>query len=288
MESRADPGRNPNIRKFDAAIGAEISGIDLGQVDAALFAVIHDALLAHQVLVFRDQIFSEAGQLAISSRWGEIRNHMIRRGTRSERPELLVLTNLGPDGKPKGEHPDPGSAIWHTDGSWTKRPSIISMLYALEIPPSGGDTLFADMYGAYERLPSSLKREIEGRRAFHDLDFARMLGGAREHLSEEQRKSAPPVDHPIVQKHPETGRPVIYLGEYGTHIAGLPEEEGMALVREINALATDESLVFRHRWKHHDVVVWDNRCVLHRVTEFDWSRERRMMRRSTVMAPLAA
>jgi len=286
MESRAQfTTREIDIRKFDAPIGAEILDVDLDEVDDDLFRSINDALLKHQVLVFRDQSFSEAGQLAISNRWGQIRSHVMKRGTPSERPELLVLTNLDAQGKPKGTHPDPGSAPWHTDGSWTTRPSIISMLYALEIPPTGGDTLFADMYGAYESLALEMKTRIAHLKAFHDLDYARILGGAREHLSDEQLKAAPAVEHPIVQKHPETGRPVIYLGEYGRDILGLQEDEGRALIRDINSHATQDQFVFRHRWRHHDVVVWDNRCTLHRVTDFDFANDRRIMRRSTVTSP---
>jgi taurine dioxygenase len=285
MEAKTNPGLRPiEIRQFDAPLGAEVLGVDLEKVDDALFAAIHAALLEHQVLVFRGQNLSEDGQLSLSRCWGKIRSHMLKRGTKLERPELLVLTNLDAEGRPKGEHPDPGSAIWHTDGSWTKQPSVISMLYALEIPKSGGDTLFADMYGAYERLPAATKSRIERLSALHDLDYARRLGGALQPMTEEQRKAAPPVEHPIVARHPETNRPVIYLGEYGTHIAGLPHEEGLALIREINAHATGGAHIFRHHWKLHDVVIWDNRCVLHRVTDFDWTNDRRAMRRSTVTA----
>jgi taurine dioxygenase len=280
---------SPTIRPVSDVLGAEIIGFDFAQpMTSARFAAVRDALLKHQLLVFRDAEVSDAQHVAFSEPFGELQVHVLNQYVSRQDPRLFTLTNLDEDGKPKGEHPDPGSAIWHTDGSWSRRRGVVTTLYGLCLPRSGGDTFFADMYGAYDALTPEMKQRLDGLRAVHNLDYSRRLTGAKEQMTEEQKRAAPPVEHPIVRIHPETGRKAIYLGEHASHVAGMPLEEGRALVKRINAHATQPRFVYRHRWRLRDFVIWDNRCILHSATDFDWMNDVRLMRRTTVIEPAEA
>jgi taurine dioxygenase len=252
------------------------------------FSRIRDALLEHQLLVFRDAQVTEEQHVAFSRPFGELQVHVLSQYVSRGNSNLFVLTNLDEHGRPKGEHPDPGSAIWHTDGSWSRRRGVVTTLYGLRLPAAGGDTLFANMYAAYDALPPEMRQRLEGMRAVHDLDYSRRRTGAKQQMSEEQRRAAPPVEHPVIRIHPETGRKAIYLGEHASHIAGMPVEAGRALIEQINAHATHPRFVYRHRWRLHDFLLWDNRCLLHCATDFDWINDVRLMRRTTVIEAAAA
>jgi taurine dioxygenase len=158
------------------------------------------------------------------------------------------------------------------------------------VPSQGADTLYANMYRAHETLPDNLKTRIAGLWAEHDLDFSRRRAGVDKPMSEEQRAAAPPVTHPLVRVHPETGRLSLYVGHQCSRIVGIPEDEGNALLGELMAHAVREDNVHAHRWHQRDLVVWDNRCTLHRATGFDTAAERRVMYRTVVTGerPIAA
>jgi taurine dioxygenase len=272
------------LTPLSAVMGAEIRGVDLAApLDDATFAAIRRAFLDHLVLVFRDQAIDEAQHVAFSRRFGTLQEHVLSQYVAAHDPGIIFLTNLDADGRPKGEHPDPGSMVWHTDGSWSAGRTLLTTLYGMELPRAGGDTLFANMYAAHDGLDRAMQARIAGLRAVHDLDYSRRLSGAKVQMTEEQRRAAPPVEHPILRVHPETGRKAIYLGEHASHVAGMPLAEGRALIAAINAHATQAAYVYRHRWSRHDLVMWDNRCVLHSATDFDWLNDRRVMRRTTVL-----
>ena len=277
------------VRRFDAPLGAEISGVDLSRpLDDALFAAIQRALLDHQVLVLRDQHCDDDSQVAFSRRFGRLQVHVLNQYHSSNRPEVLLVSNLDAEGKPSGRHPDPGACIWHTDGSWAKVPGKVTMLHGLEIPSEGGDTCFANMYAAYDALDPATKATIETLRAVHDLNESRQRSAALDQMTEEQKRAAPPVEHPMVRVHPETGRKCIYLGQHAFTVAGMERAAGAALVDRINRHATQDRFVYRHRWRKGDLVMWDNRCVLHLATPYDTGRERRIIRRTTVNDDVAA
>jgi taurine dioxygenase len=198
-------------------------------------------------------------------------------------PEIFMLTNLDASGKPKGEHPDPGSAIWHTDGSWARERGLSTMLYAVAVPKAGGDTLFANMCAAYDGLSGDLRTRLEGLRAVHNLDYSRGLTGARDQMTEAQKRAAPPVEHDIVRAHPDTGRKCLYLGQHASHIVGMPVDEGRALIVMLNTHCTQPQYTFAYRWSVGDAVIWDNRCLLHSATDFDWMTDVRIMRRTTTV-----
>ncbi len=272
------------IRPLCECFGAEIVGIDLAQpVDDALYARIHSAFLERQLLLFRDQDLSPANHVALGRRFGEVQVHVMNQYHADGFPELYFLTNLDEQGKPSGRHPDKGTLAWHTDGSWRRVTGQATMLYAIEIPGEGGETHFCDMYGAYAALSDEMKSRLADARALHNLDFSRSRRHGEDPMTEAQRREVPPVDHPVVRTHPETGRKCIFLGDHAETIIGLDYEQGRKLVEEINALAIRPELTYRHRWRKRDLVIWDNRCLMHRSTPYDTTRERRVMRRCTIL-----
>jgi taurine dioxygenase len=193
-----------------------------------------------------------------------------------------MLSNLGEDGKPSGKHPDRGTLFWHTDGSWRERTGQATMMYSEIVPPQGGETEFADMYAAYDNLSSEMKQRIEGKRAIHNLDFSRTRRHGEDPMTAEQKAKVPPIAHPIVRTHPETGRKAIFLGDHAQEIEGMDYDEGRALIEELNRLITPQDQVYTHTWRPRECMAWDNRCTLHRATGFDEARHAGVMRRCTI------
>jgi taurine dioxygenase len=203
-------------------------------------------------------------------------------------PELYRLSNLDGRGRPSGNHPDKGTLAWHTDGSWQRVTGQATIIYGEVMPGSGGETHFCDMYGAYERLSAAWKARVAGLRAVHNLDFSRNRRHGEDPLTEAQRLAKPPVDHPVVRTHPETGRRCLFLGDHAEYIVGMPYADGRALIEELNALAVHPDLSYEHHWKTRELIVWDNRCVLHRATPYDAATQGRVIRRCTVLGEIPA
>jgi taurine dioxygenase len=235
------------------------------------------------MLLFRQQEVSPARQVEFARHFGEVQIHVMNQYHISGFPELYFLSNLDANGKPSGRHPDKGTLIWHTDGSWREHTGQATMLYAEIIPANGGETHFCDMYGAYEALSDAWKQRLAGLRAVHSLDFSRSRRHGEDPMNEEQKRQVPPVDHPIVRTHPDTGRKCILLGDHAETIKDMDYAEGRALVEEINQLIVRPELVYRHHWQPHDLMVWDNRCLMHRATEYDTASEPRVIRRCTIL-----
>jgi taurine dioxygenase len=200
-------------------------------------------------------------------------------------PELYRLSNLDENGKPNGRHPDKGTLEWHTDGSWQRVTGQATIIYGEVMPQrgEGGETHFCDMYGAYERLDAQWRARIAGLRAVHNLDFSRNRRHGEQPMTDAQRSATPPVDHPVVRTHPETGRKCLYLGDHAEYILGMPYAVGRALIEELNALAVHADLTYEHRWNIRELIVWDNRCVMHRATPYDPVTQGRVIRRCTVL-----
>lgn len=266
------------------AFGAELIGVDLGQpVDDGLYSRIHAAFLRHQLLLFRDQDLPAANQVALGRRFGEVQVHVMSQYHADGFPELYFLSNLDEKGEPSGKHPDRGTLAWHTDGSWQRVTGHATFLYAIEVPGEGGETHFCDMYGAYENLDDGMRQRLEGARAVHNLDFSRSRRHAEDPMTETQRREAPPVDHPVIRTHPETRRKCLFLGDHAETIVGSDYAEGRALVEAVNALAVRPEITYCHQWRPRDLIIWDNRCLMHRATTYDSARERRVMRRCTIL-----
>ena len=272
------------IRPIGANFAAEIVGLDLADpLGDELFGALYSAFLQHKILVFRNQYFDDDAHSHFARRWGKLQVHVLNQYHKSTNPEIIYLSNLDRDGKPKGEHPDPGAAIWHTDGSWAKERGLATMLYGMVLPKSGGDTLFADMVAAYDGLSEAMKQQLEGLIAVHSLDYSRSQTTAKQQMTDEQKRAAPPVEHSVIRVHPDSGRKSIYLGQHASHIVGMPIDEGRKLIRQINEHATQPRYVYIHRWLPRDFVMWDNRQVLHKATDFDWINDVRTMRRTTTV-----
>ena len=267
-----------------AALGAEVGGIDLRRIDDADFAAIHRAWLDHLVLLFRGQTLNDDDLIAFSRRFGELDFAPIQENGRrfvDGHPEIYVVSNVIENGVAIGSL-GAGEAVWHTDMSYLEDPPKASMLYAIEIPPAGGNTGFTNMYRAYEALPEALKQRIAGRRVKHDGTY-NSGGYVRQGVTPtDDPREAPGTYHPIVCTHPETGRKCLYLGRRrNAYIEGLALAESEALLDEVWRYATRDELTWYNTWRVGDVVLWDNRCTMHRRDPFDAS-SRRIMHRTQI------
>lgn len=255
------------IRSFDAPLGAEVIGLDLAApLSADDFARLHRAHLDHHVLVFRDQRITPGQQIAFSRRFGPLQIHVLHQFQLAGHPEVLIVSNIVENGKPIGLG-DAGH-FWHSDLSYKEQPSLGSMLHAQELPSEGGDTLFANMHLAWDTLPEALKRRVEGLRAEHTYlaKYAELQRRSpwRPDLSQEQIDQVKPVVQPVVRTHPETGRKALFVSEhFTTRIVGLAAVESDALLQQLFGHSTRAEHVYRHVWRPHDLVFWDNRSLMH-------------------------
>jgi len=274
------------VRPTGAALGAEVQGIDLRALDADGFAAIHQAWLDHQVLLFRDQVLSDDDLVAFSRRFGDLDEAPVQETGRrfvEGHPEIYVVSNVLQDGVAIGSL-GAGEAVWHTDMSYLPSPPKASVLYALEVPASGGDTSFCSMYAAWDTLPDALRRRVDGARVKHDGTY-NSGGYTRQGVTPtDDPRTSPGTLHPLVYVHPETGRSGLYLGRRrNAYIEGMSLEESSALLDEIWASATRAALTWQHQWRVGDLVLWDNRCTMHRRDAFD-PAARRVMHRTQIRA----
>jgi taurine dioxygenase len=264
-----------------AALGAEVGGIDLRRISDADFAAIHRAWLEHLVLLFRGQSLNDDDLTGFSRRFGKLDFAPIQENGRrfvEGHPEIYVVSNVIENGEAIGSL-GAGEAVWHTDMSYLEDPPKASMLYAIEIPPAGGNTGFTNMYQAYEELPDALKRRVAGLRVKHDGTY-NSGGYVRQGVTPtDDPREAPGTYHPIVCTHPETGRQCLYLGRRrNAYLEGLELAESEALLDEVWRYATRDELTWYNTWRVGDVVLWDNRCTMHRRDPFDASSRRIMHR----------
>jgi len=289
MNSAAKARPKLAARPLTPRLGAEISGIDFDEdLSDELFREVYRAFVRYQVLLFSPGDLPPARQVAFARRFGEVQIHVMNQYHADGFPELYRLSNLDEHGNPNGRHPDKGTLAWHTDGSWSRVTGQATLIYGEVMPETGGETHFCDMYGAYDRLDAAWKARIAGLRAVHNLDFSRTRRHGEDPMSEEQRRAKPPVDHPIVRRHPDTGRKCIFLGDHAEYIVGMSYDEGRALIEELNQLAVHSDLTYEHRWKPGELIVWDNRCAMHRATAYDPATQRRVIRRCTVLGEVPA
>ncbi len=262
------------ISPLTPTIGAEIGGIDLRHpLDAATLGELRQALLDWKVLFFRDQDITTEQHLAFAGAFGALEVHPFA-PHKEGYPEVLAITH-GPGNKGKEN-------TWHSDVTWRAEPSLGSVLRALEVPPVGGDTLFADMYAAYDGLTDAVKTKIEGRIAVHD--FTHFRAGMRKRGVSEEKIAAfnakyPRVEHPVVRTHPETGRKCLYVNAAFTlHIVGMEKDESDALLRHLYAQAAIPEYQCRFRWQTNSIAFWDNRASQHYAASDYYPAVRRMER----------
>jgi taurine dioxygenase len=267
MSAVLQPRQHFAIRPFDAALGAEVLGLDLSlPISGEDFARLHRAHLMHHVLVFREQHITPAQQVEFSRRFGPLQIHVLRQFQLAGEPEVLIVSNIRENGQPIGLG-DAGH-FWHSDLSYKETPSLGSMLHAQELPAEGGDTLFANQHTAWEQLPGYLRRAVEHAKAEHSY-LARYAdlqkkNPWRPNLTQAQIDEVKPVVHPVVRTHPESGRRALFVSEhFTTRIVGLPEDESRALLDELFDHSTRPEHIYRHKWQPQDMVFWDNRSLLH-------------------------
>lgn len=290
-----------SIRKLGRHLGAEVTGVDLSQpLDDRLFAQVADAFFSNQVVVFRDQRLTPPQQIAFSRRFGELEQHVRKEHRLDGHPEILIVSNvLDENGRAIGVQ-DAGR-FWHSDLSYKQVPSLLSALYALEVPVRDGivlgSTSFASTMAAYEALPADMQKRLEGLRNVHSYRYyraknrqaqeeERASGGrfVQEHVpSAEQMAGVPDVAMPTVRTHPVTGRKGLFINEaHSAGFEGLPEEEGAALLAELCRHIVKPEFRYEHRWRAGDLLMWDNAAVQHKAN-FDYDLPlRRRMHRTTV------
>jgi alpha-ketoglutarate-dependent 2,4-dichlorophenoxyacetate dioxygenase len=267
---------------------ARVTGLDLSsQLDEGDFGQVRDAFHRYAVVIFPEQALTDDEQIAFSERFGPLEVSLRKdRQRRIDNPRISDISNV--DEKDRVFDPDDeraiynaGNRLWHSDSSFKRVPAMASLLSGREVPPEGGETEYADLRGAWDALPADRRRGLPSLVAEHSFVYSRGLIGY-DQFTDAERAAVPPVPQAVVRTHPATGRKSLYLGSHASHILGRPVDEGRALLRELLEFATQPQFVYRHVWRQHDLVMWDNRCVLHRGRPWDERRYRRVMRRTTV------
>jgi taurine dioxygenase len=278
----AEASSTPRISRTGAFIGADVENVDLSRpLTQADFEIIFDAWMDHGVLRFRGQDLTREQLLDFSGRFGELDKAPIN--VKGEPwiagyPHLAVMSNIIEHGKPVGSL-GYGEAVWHTDMSYNEVTPSAALLYAIEVTKAGGETGFLDMYRAYETLPADLAAAIAGRRIKHDASRNSAGELRKGYANVSDPREAPGALHPIVVRHPVTQRAALYLGRRPlSYIVGLPLDESEALLDRLWAHATQEEYAWFQKWRVGDLLIWDNRCVMHKRTAFDPAERRYLLR----------
>ncbi|WP_405240334.1 TauD/TfdA dioxygenase family protein [Lentisalinibacter orientalis] len=267
---------NIELRRLNPYIGAEVHNLDIeaGLTDEQEKAIVA-ALFDHSLLIFRDQHLSPGTQVQFSELFGENDVHIYDQYLDPDFPQLIRLSNM---------HGEKGVVVdnyWHADLTYYPEPTGGAVLYAHEVPRVGGDTLYASLINAYDRLPDKIKKELNGKEAVHSHDPRPSI--KRPTLSDEQKPKAPDSVHPVVCRHPVTGRRILFVNEgFTSSIVGLSEDASEELLQYLFKHSTDEEFVYRHKWRKGDVLIWDNRAVVHSATPWDTSTEKRHLTRTTI------
>lgn len=281
------PGQEPGPlvwQPLPGAFGASCANLDLrGEMAPQIEAGLFDAFRRHHVLSIRGGGLENDDLRRFAERFGEVEQHNIMKADGQRMEAVHLITNFDAAGKPSARPFINSNYHWHSDKSYLATPSLTTMLYAVELPPGGGgDTQFADMTAAYAALPQETKREIAGLRVVQSLAYMRDSLGDRAPTAEE-RQAAPPVEQPLVRTHPETGEKSLYLGMYCSHILGLAPDASRALLDRLLAHATQPQFVLTYKWSLGDLVLWDNRCLMHRaVANYEMTAHRRVLKRVCV------
>jgi taurine dioxygenase len=278
------------VRDLKPGFGAEILGVDLANTDDATLDAVVSTFHASGAILIRGQTLEPSDLLSLISRFGEPEGHTLQEYTLPDFPNIYILSNRIVDGRAIGAHND--GVVWHTDYSYRQEPVMGTMLYAVEVPPEGADTLLADIVAAYKALPQERREQLDPlvvHHSFRHFMENRVYGKAE--TSPELFIENPDVFHPLIRQHPSDGRNALWVST-GTvkGIVGMPEPEGTDLVDKLVAFATQEEFIYRHKWHAGDVLMWDNRCTLHTGTLFDDTKYIREMHRLWVKGdrPLAA
>ena len=268
-----------HIRPLKAGFGAEILDLDLAAGDDATLDHVVGAFNLHGALLLRDQRMAPSDLVRFIGRFNEPEGHTLQQYTLPGYPKIYILSNKIVDGKPIGAHND--GVGWHTDYSYKKVPVMATLLYGVEVPPVGSDTLLADLCAAYEALPETRRRELDHLVVHHSYQY---FMATRQHgrleLSEQLKAENPDVFHPLIRVHPANGRRALWASTGTvTGIVGMERDAALRLIDELVAFITQDRFVYRHQWKVGDLLVWDNRCTLHTGTLYDDQKYDRLMHR---------
>src|SRR5438477_975681 len=279
--ARKDRVEPIDVVSTKAALGAEVRGLDLRALNGSQFAALERAWHDHQVILVRGQTLSDADLIAFSRRFGDLDWAPVQETGRrfvEGLPEIYIVSNVTVNGQPIGSL-GAGEAVWHTDMSYLEVPPMASMLYALEVPPAGGNTSFSSMYAVYEALPDRLKRRIADLKIKHDGTY-NSGGYLRQGITAtDDPRTSPGAVHPLVCTHPDTGRRMLYLGRRrNAYLVGLELAASEALLDELWDFVAHPEYAWEHVWQVGDLVLWDNRCTMHRRDPFDASARRTMHR----------
>ena len=276
----------PTIRPLSRAAGAEVSGIDFSRpLSAEAVESLHRALGENGILLFRDANLAPEQHIAFSRQFGALESHVVGEFNLPGHPEIFVVSNVKEEGKLKGAVY--AGQYWHSDLSYMTKPSMGSLLLCREMPEIGGDTMWANLYTAYDTLSDPMKGFLGGLRAIHDYSHAYDTYFAhlkeRPPLTPEQRAKTPPVEHPMIRTHPVTKRKALYVNPgFTTGIVGMPRDESQPILEFLFRHSTRAEFIYRHKWRVNDMIFWDNRCTMHyALADYDFS-VRRHMHRTTV------
>ena len=275
------------VRRLTPNVGVEISGLDLSRpLDPDTMARVRKVWLDSVVAVFPEQSIDDDQQIAFSRQVGELEMINMSALQLPGRPEIYAATNLDEnDDFMASDHPvmqvNHDNRKWHSDSSFKRVPAMASLLHARIVPPVGGDTAYANLAAAYEALSDDVKAKIDGLVVVHNFYWSRRDVKVTA-FTDAETMAIPPVRHPLVRRHPETGRPALFVGSHAESIEGMEWEEGRELIDSLNEHATQPRFVYQHAWRVGDLVWWDNRAALHRGMPFDISRYKRRMHRTTV------
>ena len=275
------------VTPLHPTLGAEVLGVDFTRsVLPETFAAIEAAFHRHGILVFPEQPVTDEQQLAFSRLFGPLEVNPNYAGAKMRlRPDIADISNLDAEGRVLARDDrrnlfNLGNQLWHTDSSFKRIPAKCSLLSARELPSSGGETEFADLRAAWDALPESRKRQLDGLVVEHSIFRSRSKIGFAD-FNDEVFNELPPVAQVLVRHHRYSGRTSLYLASHASHVIGWPIEEGRALIEELIAYATQPQFVYQHRWTVGDLVIWDNRCTMHRGRPYD-DTQRRVLHRTTV------
>ena len=277
MQNRVPEGTPFEIRPLAETMAAEVIGLDLRRpFEPSTRDAVYQAFLDNQILVFRDQDLTKDEQIAFTEQFGTLERHALSNRGTSDSPFVHMVTNLDSEGRLTGKL---NSTRWHSDKSFRPAPSMATILHARILPPDGGDTVFANMYAAYEALGEAERAELDRLRVVHSWELSRENIGRK--LSQAEIDDAPPQIHPLARVHPDTGRRALFMGMHASHIEGGSIEAGRARLEALEANATEERFLYRHHWRNGDVLMWDNRCLLHRADpNFEVATHPRVMHRT--------
>ena len=279
-----------DVKPLSRNFAARITGVNLTKsIPADVLTEVEAAINQYGVLVFPDQAITDEQQIAFSRLLGplEIAPYFVGdKRRRLQHRELEDISNLDPDGNQLALDDlrrlyNQGNQLWHTDSSFKHKPARFSMLSARTIPDEGGETEFADMRAAYDALPDEMQRRIEGLIAEHSIFHSRSRIGFTD-FNPDVAQALPPVQQVMVRTHPGSGRKTLYLASHASHVIGWPIETGRKLIEDLLDFATQPQFVYQHRWQVGDLVMWDNRCTMHRGRPYDEAKYRRDMHRTTV------